>query len=816
MPSDKPDTLLVVKVTTDVVKIYQWNIHQNKLTLQAEVPIVTSIHKSLLDNPYYRIYKHDNHLFIFLSNGQGLPIVYDLKSNEVVKTRMGSDVQMLNADFSVGLYNLQINILYHNGALFLCHPFLTNTLLRFDKVQQSWHPYKLGNPGDHRLNMFQDERGNLLCIYRNAKGEQRALLQDTLGVQHDYTDALPRGVKLNTLASRDFRQQVLVGTPTGLHAIEVSQDLGIQTFFKDASLRWLFENPQQSSVVAGLRSVGWKNISRQNIISDNEFLNNCDPAIDIPSHTLGDIVKDSAQHYWRVFERRLYRYNLSQNTCKSYLLNTSDQFPPNNPLAYVPEHKIALGHQASGKLYFFDIATETLSTYQENGSTKIFLGHPRQIKQSSEGNLLVATLNGWYEVDYRNQTSTLHHEGTEIISIFEDSQQRIWLGTAENGLYIYHIDKDSTQIVNTTSGLANNTVVSVLEDDDGMFWVGTYTGLSLVSKDGEVITNFYTQHGLSSNEFNRFSALKASDGRLWFGTIKGLNAFDPAFVKQQLFCETAPHIFLTEATWFDDTVGKEVVQQTDLYALQGITLSPWHRYLSLRFAVSSYVKPQENEYAYKIEGIHNDWEALGEHPFLDLNNLPIGTYDSLIRGANYKNRWTENTIRLTIEVRPFFFQTLWFRLSIALLIIIALYFIIHKRWQKKVSVAVENTFNELPPTKLPLLQQVQQFIERNIQQENLSVQNICDALNISRTKLHNEIKKQTGFSTTRYIRRVRLERAKTLLKPPILPLLKSPTRSATSIQSISRGYSQKNLASHPAMHVSRGSSIEKPGSFSNF
>ena len=43
------------------------------------------------------------------------------------------------------------------------------------------------------------------------------------------------------------------------------------------------------------------------------------------------------------------------------------------------------------------------------------------------------------------------------------------------------------KVINKEIGLSNNTVVSILEDDEGDIWVGTYDGLNLLDSEGAII-----------------------------------------------------------------------------------------------------------------------------------------------------------------------------------------------------------------------------------------------------------------------------------------------------------------------------------------
>jgi len=68
------------------------------------------------------------------------------------------------------------------------------------------------------------------------------------------------------------------------------------------------------------------------------------------------------------------------------------------------------------------------------------------------------------------------------------------------------------------------------------------------------------------------------------------------------------------------------------------------------------------------------------------------------------------------------------------------------------------------PIRKSFIQTVQDTIEVNINDENFGIKELCKAICLSRSQLHNKIKAKTGLSTSIYIRSIRLKKAKYLLE----------------------------------------------------
>ena len=120
----------------------------------------------------------------------------------------------------------------------------------------------------------------------------------------------------------------------------------------------------------------------------------------------------------------------------------------------------------------------------------------RSLGKDPEGNLFLSGIDNMWKLDQRTLTSTEVFEPApfdkEVGVIFFDSKGTRWLGSKEAGVQILRANVRT--LLNTSNGLAGNSVVRIRESSDGTVWVATRTGLSRI-KDGE-ITNFTTEQGL--------------------------------------------------------------------------------------------------------------------------------------------------------------------------------------------------------------------------------------------------------------------------------------------------------------------------------
>lgn len=124
-----------------------------------------------------------------------------------------------------------------------------------------------------------------------------------------------------------------------------------------------------------------------------------------------------------------------------------------------------------------------------------------------------------------------------INSIIEDRHHNFWIGT-ERGLHKFN--ENTNELITflakykskerSTSRLAltANKVYSVIEDRDGMIWIGTSDGLNMLDPYENTITNFWSDYNSTNTLSNGFvtEVFESSDGYIWIGTSSGLNKYD--------------------------------------------------------------------------------------------------------------------------------------------------------------------------------------------------------------------------------------------------------------------------------------------------
>ncbi|WP_157449663.1 ligand-binding sensor domain-containing protein [Croceitalea dokdonensis] len=281
--------------------------------------------------------------------------------------------------------------------------------------------------------------------------------------------------------------------------------------------------------------------------------------------------------------------------------------------------------------------------------------------------ILKVNLNGT-RLQTFNTSSTPKLGKHHILCLEEDTDGSLWIGTYGGGLS--HISADGTSITNYTTvvGLANDNVVAILPQGPNKLWISTYNGLSLFDKTTKEFQNFYTEDGLSHNEFNYSSFFKGSNGLYYFGGMNGVNVFNPKTLQEAV---SPPDIQLLGISGYNSKTQQNYKKDYAQKDLKAFTASPYDQYFEVSWLLPSYFKNTKNTFSTKLEGFENRWFYQGNATSVRYNKLPAGNYVLKVKGANAKGSESANMLSVPITVKQIFYRRWWF-IALVLIAISAL------------------------------------------------------------------------------------------------------------------------------------------------
>lgn len=321
---------------------------------------------------------------------------------------------------------------------------------------------------------------------------------------------------------------------------------------------------------------------------------------------------------------------------------------------------------------------------QKFSKIKSFKSLTIDIKEDSQGNVWFATQGGGlWRLDKNNVWKQYKHVENDSNSLVSDQVNCLVIG--EKG-QLYAATGDGLCEFLPSKGIFRRISIDAPSLDfaslvisQGVMWISTSKGIVKYTP-GEPVQLFNKYDGLTCDQFMPNAGLLASDGRIYFGSTRGFNCFYPYLVKIN---QVAPPVAITSVELFGQPIeaGSDQLEKSLSHAAE-LNLSHNENTINISFAALSYVSPEKNQYAYKLEGVDKDWIYTHEHR-ANYTNLPAGTYTFLVKATNNDGVWSKNEARLQIVVHPPFWWSLPAKILYLLLIGYAIYWFMQSRLKRE-------------------------------------------------------------------------------------------------------------------------------------
>jgi signal transduction histidine kinase/ligand-binding sensor domain-containing protein len=304
------------------------------------------------------------------------------------------------------------------------------------------------------------------------------------------------------------------------------------------------------------------------------------------------------------------------------------------------------------------------------------LEHPdvRVLHRAQDGSVWAGTSNGLVHIEGERITVYDKIPGLNshyFRSIANGLERSLWFGTYGGGLI--RLKNDVFTVLTVKDGLFDNIVSHLLDDGLGYFWSGSNRGIARMSisqleevadrvRDRIQPQILGKQHGMQNVETNggfQPSAIKGPDGVLYFPTIGGIAAINPAAVETN---RIVPEVYIEKVVHNTVAVHNPVELVYDYHPF----------FLEIHYTALSFIDPTKVKFRYKLEGYDRDWVDAGGRRTAFYSNLPPGIHAFRVIASNNDGLWNETGAKLAIVIHPPFWLTGWFiALSVGLLSLIA-------------------------------------------------------------------------------------------------------------------------------------------------
>jgi ligand-binding sensor domain-containing protein/signal transduction histidine kinase len=451
------------------------------------------------------------------------------------------------------------------------------------------------------------------------------------------------------------------------------------------------------------------------------------------------IFEDDKQQLWfGTWDGGINRFNENKRNFTRFVPE------PGNPKSLSNPNVYSLAQNAANNLL---VSTYRGLSVLKNEKQGIFENHIdteheannylRKVFEDSKENLWLGSISelNLYDLTTKNRTriyfnKTSTEQDAFINCLLEDKKGRIWVGT-NTGLILV-TDKKYATSYTTKDGLPNDIIRSMQEDNTGNLWIGTADGLCKFNPETKKTVTYDIEDGLSSNEFKPNASFKAKTGEFFFGG-KGVILFYPDSITENPFL---PPVFIDDIKLFNESVkinGDDDVLTAHIHKTSEISLRHMYNFFTLHYVALNFTAPDKNQYAYMLEGFHTDWNYVGDQRSATFTNLDPGTYTFRVKASNNDSRWNESGASLVIHILPPWWKTWWAKTAagfFVIMIAIAFYRIrvrsVHEQ-NKQLERMVDDRTKALQQTNTALMNREAKIQAQNeeliLQEEEIKSQN---------------------------------------------------------------------------------------------
>lgn len=244
----------------------------------------------------------------------------------------------------------------------------------------------------------------------------------------------------------------------------------------------------------------------------------------------------------------------------------------------------------------------------------------RSLHAARDRSLWIATrsvgLQRWRDGRFENVELPKAVHNAAFTSFLEEPDGALWISSSAG---LLHWDGARLREFGTAAGLPSANLFQVLDDSRGRLWISSSRGIFALSKSellsgGRAVPEvFTTADGMRSSECSgdaQPAGWRASDGSLWFATIRGVVQIRPDVSKS---ARPSPTVAIEEVAINGQVTGERVSP-------------PGNRLFSVRFAALTYLAPEKTRFRYRLEGLDKDWIETTDTGEAVYHGVPPGHY----------------------------------------------------------------------------------------------------------------------------------------------------------------------------------------------
>ncbi len=378
--------------------------------------------------------------------------------------------------------------------------------------------------------------------------------------------------------------------------------------------------------------------------------------------------------------------------------------------------------------------------------------------QDNAGAIWIGSNVGLYQRTTAGKLKEISSKVRLVNSINEDKQKNIWIGTEKDGLYVFTPSDNNNptdyktekkilkignfesvniqtvcctkngnvyvgtkegciyQIKNKTAeptdlsgayGITDESIMDITEDASGSLWITTSKKIIRYNPQTHAAIYYSNADGIQVSSFYKGASVITKNGQIFVGGNKGICAINIANQKLTTV-PSVKHVVITDLLIENKSIFIDELFENYDAKNNRLSVSYSDNNIGIEFSALDYTATSKIQYAYKLSGINNDWNYVGnDKRFVNYANLPAGTYTFMVKASDENGLWSDDITSVEVVIHPPFYRSWWaYLLYLALLGLISFISVriiinrIRLRNELKISVIEKEKSEELAQVKL--------------------------------------------------------------------------------------------------------------------
>jgi signal transduction histidine kinase/ligand-binding sensor domain-containing protein len=407
---------------------------------------------------------------------------------------------------------------------------------------------------------------------------------------------------------------------------------------------------------------------------------------------------DRFGYLWFGTKGGLDRFDKKTNRFKHYTISSKSNIPNNWVYSIMEDHSHYMWIGTWNGIAKYDRKNDRFFAYEATKTLK--RKNVRIILEDHHYNLWVATEGGGITRFSRDSSSGFQEKLTpthfnfsssnpnslnsdRVYAMMEDENGILWIGT-NSGLTRFDPAKNKFTRFYVDQGLPDELIIGLLSDTKGHLWISHKKGLTRLDTKTFEMRNYDRQDGLQDNEFSEDAYFRnEKTGEMFFGGVKGFNSFYPDSIEDNKYL---PKVVFTDlqisnqSVHINEPVNGRIILSKPISLTNQITLAYDSKNIAIEFAALHYSNPLGNQYSHRLMKFDKDWILTdANNRIASYTNLVPGTYIFEVKASNSDGLWNPIPTELKIVILPPWWGTWWFRSLLITFIVFFIYGLIYLR-----------------------------------------------------------------------------------------------------------------------------------------